>query len=92
MNHPIRRVALASMAIFAALLLNISAGYLIRTDRSHRMQGSRSGEEGRRFPGPAHRLPTPCSDNQARQVSHSGSQADQSCPPGTSYTVDRDRR
>ena len=32
MNHPIRRVALASMVIFAALLLNISAGYLIRTD------------------------------------------------------------
>ena len=32
MNHPIRRVALAAMVMFAAMLLNISAGYLIRTD------------------------------------------------------------
>jgi peptidoglycan glycosyltransferase len=31
-NGPIRRVAMASMVIFAALLLNISASYLIRTD------------------------------------------------------------
>jgi peptidoglycan glycosyltransferase len=32
MNSPIRRVAIASMVMFTALLLNISAGYLIRTD------------------------------------------------------------
>ena len=32
MNGPIRRVALAAMVMFTALLLNLSAGYLIRTD------------------------------------------------------------
>ncbi|MCW5952204.1 MAG: penicillin-binding protein 2 [Propionibacteriaceae bacterium] len=32
MNGPIHRVAIAAMVMFTALLLNISAGYLIRTD------------------------------------------------------------
>ncbi len=32
MNGPIRRVAVAAMVMFTALLLNVSAGYLLRTD------------------------------------------------------------
>lgn len=32
MNRPIRRVAIAALAMFAVLLLNLSAGYLVRTD------------------------------------------------------------
>ena len=32
MNRPIRRVAIAALAMFAALLLNVSASYLVRTE------------------------------------------------------------
>jgi len=32
MNRPIRRVAVAALAMFALLLLNLSAGYLVRTE------------------------------------------------------------
>ncbi len=32
MNRPIRRVAIAALAMFAVLLLNLSASYLVRTD------------------------------------------------------------
>ncbi|MEN0070264.1 MAG: penicillin-binding transpeptidase domain-containing protein, partial [Propionicimonas sp.] len=32
MNGPIRRVAIAAMAMFTALMLNLTAGYVLRTD------------------------------------------------------------
>lgn len=47
MNGPIRRVAMASMVIFAALLLNISAGYLIRTDYLNNRSENRRTSDAR---------------------------------------------
>lgn len=47
MNHPIRRVAMASMVIFAALLLNISASYLIRTESLNNRPENRRATDAR---------------------------------------------
>lgn len=45
MNGPIRRVAIAAMAIFTALMLNITAGYLFRTDDlNNRAENRRTGD------------------------------------------------
>jgi len=44
-NGPIRRVAIAAMAIFTALMLNITAGYLFRTDDlNNRAENRRTGD------------------------------------------------
>lgn len=45
MNRPIRRVAIAALAMFAVLLLNISASYLVRTDAlNNRPENRRVGD------------------------------------------------
>ncbi len=47
MNRPIRRVAIAALAMFAALLLNLSASYLVRTDSLNNRAENRRASDAR---------------------------------------------
>lgn len=47
MNRPIRRVAIAAMAMSTALMLNLSAGYLLRTDELNNRSENRRASDAR---------------------------------------------